>query len=419
MIKKSSLGLIILFCISSIVFADAIPEFDITKYDSLYKEGQYETIINELSELFKSYTEWIGPQVTEDIEIHARNLLADSYRMTGKYTQASIWYVMTIEGFFDSYAEYCFELMKRSATITGIKPKYRQSIPFLYYDGRLGANPSREKTLIRILAKLFDDTSLVQKKQYFKEMASYDKNNDWVTQLTKFCSGNLSLEKLWPSIPKEFIGTVSTYAGLSYEVSGDKTKARDLYQKALAQKGLNNIELLLAANKLGLFSLKIIYTTSGSPGYEFIRLTDVHSIKTSTAKFENNRLYSVQNLIDNDPKTVWVPESKKSGIGEWIEFSFDDPIPVTSINLVNGYAKSDTTFKNNNRIKTVTLEFSDGNKEKISLKDTMEPQTIEIGKTTQKVRVYIDEVYKGTKYDDTCLSEFDVKFETSTDQEDN
>jgi tetratricopeptide (TPR) repeat protein len=411
LIRKAAIGLIILFCISSIIFAEVTPKFDITRYDNLYKEGRYETIIQELSKLFKNYTDWIGPQVTEDVQIHTRNLLADSYRGIGKYTQASKWYAMTIEGFEDPYAIYCFEVMYRSATIIGIKSKYRQSVPFLHYDGRLGSNPSHEKTLIRILTKLTDDTSLVQKQQYFRDMASFDKNNDWVTQLTKYCSGGITLEELWPSISKENIGTVSTYAGLSLEISGKVLEAQELYRKALLQEKSDNIESLLAANRMGLFALKMIYSTIvNSNKYTYISLTDVYSVRVSSAKQEDGRLYSIQNLLDGDLKTAWVPDSKTSGIGEWAELSFDGPVQINSLTLTNGYAKNDVTFKNNNRINNATLIFSDGSKQQISLKDTMEPQKINVNKKSRTVRLIIDAVYKGIKYDDTCLSGMDVDF---------
>lgn len=413
--KKVAIGLVMLFCISSIIFADTTSGFDITRYDNLYKEGRYETTIKELSKLFNSYTSWKGPYVSEEVIIHTRNLLADSYRMMGKYTESSKWYAMTIEGYFDSYAEYCFQVMLRSSVVAGITPKYYRCVPYLNYDGRFGPNPTHEDTLIRILGKLTDDTSFIQKQQYFKEMASFDKNNDWVTHLTKYCSGDITLEDLWPSVPKEYIGTVSTYAGLCLEINGKLLEARELYKKALTQEKSDNIELLLAANRLGLFNLKMVYSTIVMPNkYSYISLTDVYSVKVSSAKLEDNRLYGVQNIIDRDSKTAWVPESQKSGIGEWIELSFDDAVQINSLVLTNGYAKSEEAFKNNNRIKNATLVFSDGSKQAVLLKDTMEPQKISINRNSRTVRLIIDSVYKGTKYDDTCLSEMDINFKSQT-----
>ncbi|MGE5581086.1 MAG: NADase-type glycan-binding domain-containing protein [Bacillota bacterium] len=373
---------------------------ELCDYDKLYSNGSYETVIKQLIPAIKDYESAKKSFIISSTVCHARNLVADSYRMLGKYTQAGVWYALTIDGYFDLYATHCFNVMEQTSVIIGKMVEDQKTIPD-HYDGRFKSNPLHERTLNVILFKLLDKSSVKQKQQYFRELASYDKNGDWVTQLTKFCAGDLPLEELWPSVPKEFMGTASTYAGFSLEVAGQVTKARDLYTQALSQKGSTNIELLLAANRLGLLSFKMIYSK---------QLSNIYAVKTSSAKLEENRLYSAYNLIDGDPKTAWVPTGNKSGIGEWVEFSFDEPMQVNSLNLTNGYAKSDESFTRNNRIKTVILEFGDGSKSKVTLKDTSKPQIIPVRKKTRTIRITISEVYKGTKYDDTCLSDVKLEF---------
>lgn len=374
---------------------------ELSDYDKLYSNGSYETIIKQLIPAIKAYESAKKSFITSSTVCHARNLVADSYRMLGKYTQAGIWYALTIDGYDDRYAAYCFQVIKRIASIEGKTFETIKNGP-IHYTGWLDSNPLHENTLGEILVKLLDSTTIQEKKQYFKELVSYDKNSDWVTQLTKFCAGDILLEELWPSVPKEFIGTASTYAGFSLEVAGQVTKARELYKQALSQQDSTNIELLLAANRMGLLSFKMIYSK---------HLSNIYAIKASSAKIEeNSRLYSVRNLIDRDSKTAWVPASNKSGIGEWVEFSFDEPMQVNSLNLTNGYAKSDESFTRNNRIKTAILEFGDGSKSKVTLKDTSKPQIIPVRKRTRTIRITISEVYKGTKYDDTCLSDVELEF---------
>lgn len=384
---------------------------ELSEFDSLYSNGDYETIVKQLIPAIKNYESAKKSFITSLTVCHARNLVADSYRMLGKYTQAGIWYALTSDGYFDSYASYCFQVMKRIASTEGRKVEAIKNGP-IHYTGWLDSNPLHADTLGEILVKYLDSSIFQEKQQYFHELASFDNNNDWVTQLTKFCAGDIPLEELWPSVPKEFVGTASTYAGFSLEVAGQVTKARELYKQALSQQGSPNIELLLAANRLGLLAFKMIYSKEVDKlsNYTVVSLSNIYATKASTAKLEDTRLYSAYNLVDDDPKTAWVPVSSKSGIGEWVEFSFDDPMKVDNLKIINGYVKSDIAFSNNNRVKTATLEFSDGSKKTILLKDTSKTQIIQIGKKTKTIRLTISEVYKGKVYDDTCLSDIDIQF---------
>lgn len=427
--RKILLASLLIFLIPSFIMGESKQGINISQYDALYKVGQYQDIINKLQDNFK-FTQkgnssqipvvWIGQKInlSESDYSHLLLIIADSYRMLQKYTKSSLLYADIIGyAFGDDYsniAEYSFIMYKKiGITEAWTPPGYVETAEIKqHYSGQFGANPQHELILEEILNKLTDNTSLNDKNKYFTELVSYDKNNDWVTELTRFCANNIPLDKLIAITPTENISTVNTYAGFYSDISGKNYIAQNLYQKALTQKKSDNIELLLAANKLGLFSLKIIYTKYGSIGKEVVNLTDIYSIKASSAKFEDNRLYTVQNLIDNNSKTAWVPDSKKSGIGEWIEISFDDPTQINNITLTNGYTKSDVTFKNNNRIKNATLIFSDGSKTKIILKDTMKPQTIKVNKKSRTIRIVIDEVYKGIKYDDTCLSGVDIDFKS-------
>lgn len=384
-------------------FADNTQDVSLSKYDKLYHEGNYGLILKELIFAVNQFENTKSLIVTASNVVHARNLVADSYRMLKKYNQAAQWYGGTNEGYFDNYAKYGFLLIKKISVIKG-KEEQTAVLKFQHYNGGAGSNPPHEGTLQIILGQLLNNHELTQKKIYLQEWASYDKNNDWVTSLTRFCAGDLKLDALTSIVPKENLTTAITYAGLSLEVSGEIAKARELYTQVLAEKS-NKIEALLAANRMGLLALKMIYTTeSGLTG-----LSNVYAVKVSSAKLEDARLYSASNLIDGDPKTAWVPVSNKSGIGEWVEFSFDDPMQVNSLLITNGYAKSTESFIRNNRIKTATLEFSDGSKSIITLQDTSKPQTIAIRKKTRTIRLIIDAVYRGTMYDDTCLSDVELE----------
>lgn len=134
--------------------------------------------------------------------------------------------------------------------------------------------------------------------------------------------------------------------------------------------------------------------------------------------------YEFYNLGDGDETTAWV--EGVSGYGEGSKIIYDtrllakdgcDPSRIDSITFVNGYAKSDATFRNNSRVKDVEILFlqqvKDGvyNDEtyKITLEDTAVPQTFYFtNQYVYWVTIIIKSVYPGKKYKDTALSEIKI-----------
>lgn len=123
--------------------------------------------------------------------------------------------------------------------------------------------------------------------------------------------------------------------------------------------------------------------------------------------------YKVENLCNCKPGTPWVEGVSGDGIGEGFIITF--PSVNTSENLypylliMNGYISYDKPYlyKQNNRIKKIKVTGVTSGKSKIlDVLDTPHPQTVDISFITEPedVRVEIAEVYKGTKYDDTCIN---------------
>jgi hypothetical protein len=63
---------------------------------------------------------------------------------------------------------------------------------------------------------------------------------------------------------------------------------------------------------------------------------------------------------DGALETAWVEGVAGPGTGEWIELSFPGTIEVHSIRVDVGYDRDAEIFGKNNRIKKVTLVFSNG-----------------------------------------------------------
>ena len=131
---------------------------------------------------------------------------------------------------------------------------------------------------------------------------------------------------------------------------------------------------------------------------------DVYSAEASS--YLDN--YFPINALDEDRNTAWVEGVTGDGINEWILLKSDSELEVNGIEIVNGYTKSDDLYMSNNRIKKVKLEFSDNTEIEKELEDDMSNyQTIAFEKTviTDYIKITIIEVYKGEKYNDTCISE--------------
>jgi hypothetical protein len=123
---------------------------------------------------------------------------------------------------------------------------------------------------------------------------------------------------------------------------------------------------------------------------------------------DHNIDHTANLLIDNKFSTAWVEGVPGDGIGEELLFTTDKENKLSSIDIVSGYAKTNKTYTSNNRVKTLELSFSDGSSVVEILKDkVMGYQRITFLRPilTNFVKFRILEVYKGTKYEDTCISE--------------
>lgn len=128
---------------------------------------------------------------------------------------------------------------------------------------------------------------------------------------------------------------------------------------------------------------------------------------------QNHNNYKAKSANDLSYLTAWVEGKEGSGIGEYIEFSFKNNSPrITSIIISNGYMKSDNTWKNNNRIKSLKLYVNGKVFGILSLTDSKTDQIFNLGTMGHNedgsdliLKFEILEVYKGDKYDDTAITE--------------
>jgi hypothetical protein len=118
--------------------------------------------------------------------------------------------------------------------------------------------------------------------------------------------------------------------------------------------------------------------------------------------------YYATQAADGVRDTYWCEGNKTgNGQGEWLEFVFDAPTRISAMSVCNGMCTTSETLKKGNAPSRVTLTFSDGSTQQLDLKALMPlPQKVTLTPvTTSSVKMRIDEIRKGTEYDDTCLSE--------------
>lgn len=128
----------------------------------------------------------------------------------------------------------------------------------------------------------------------------------------------------------------------------------------------------------------------------------------SSYLIEKNASYPVENLNEIDMDTPWVENAPGDGIGEGFTIVAAPLHKYSNLLLMNGYISFDKPYlySQNSRIKKLRIAGCDSGVSKIvDVLDTPHPQSVDISflPEIEDIRVEIEEVYKGTKYQDTCL----------------
>ncbi len=141
--------------------------------------------------------------------------------------------------------------------------------------------------------------------------------------------------------------------------------------------------------------------------------------------------YAPDKALDADQNTSWCKGKKGQGIGEFISVKLKEPVALMGLRIINGYGSTIKLYKANNRVRDyrLTLYLQNGQKRIIngSLEDnactddhpavpTPPGKCLDIensGETIEFEKVYcvaaykfeIQSVYKGEKYNDTCIAD--------------
>ena len=139
---------------------------------------------------------------------------------------------------------------------------------------------------------------------------------------------------------------------------------------------------------------------------------DEYSVNSSSYLVEKTTKYDGQNFyVDNSLLLPWVENKNDEGIGEWIEFEIKESTDIDAFLISNGYVNFEKPylFQANNRVKKIRIQSQDNDIDfTVILKDTSQFQEVKLPKTLSSgkkiIRFIIEEVYKGNKWNDTCIN---------------
>ncbi len=151
----------------------------------------------------------------------------------------------------------------------------------------------------------------------------------------------------------------------------------------------------------------------------FMAQTDSAYVKSVTAtselvegQYDGKYLYPPINILDGDFSTVWCEaDAKGPGIGEAVTVEFAEPVSFDEIQIVNGFASGNNYYTKNNRVAVFQLtqvakkHFQQKEYTLEDNKPDWQPVKFALPQTAQTLTFKLVSVYKGSKYDDTCLGD--------------
>ncbi len=152
------------------------------------------------------------------------------------------------------------------------------------------------------------------------------------------------------------------------------------------------------------------------------------------------KIYEAANVLRQNRNRAWAEGADGAGIGESITYrqrckysilnefegiskenrnpQIDGFMRYSEICIVNGYAKNQTVWEENGRVKTLLMLVEGKPYAYLQLEDTILPQYFTLPEDDIKVlsgemiefEFVIEDVYSGTHYEDTCITGIVMEF---------
>ena len=206
----------------------------------------------------------------------------------------------------------------------------------------------------------------------------------------------------------------------------------EIIEKAIKEKDHVNTEIipLIKAEQLAYTEDELVFHEGDAPWNEnFERIGEPIAMgKTLQSK---NDIYHIKKIMDYDIATAWVEGEEGQGIGSEFGFKIQyvpNVLPQTVFKgncyIINGYYKTEKTWSTNSRVKKLQAYINNKPLALIELNDFRGIQVFNLApfykrieneptkehlpllKVNDILSFKILEVYPGTKYEDTSISEF-------------
>ncbi|MCG8572062.1 MAG: hypothetical protein MJB14_18150 [Spirochaetes bacterium] len=129
------------------------------------------------------------------------------------------------------------------------------------------------------------------------------------------------------------------------------------------------------------------------------------TVTASSVLEEGKKRHSAERITYSSEDGAWVEGKPGPGLGEFIILEFDTAIHTLIIS--NGFVSVERPelYEYNNRIKKIRVSSNQPDFSfDAELKDNANFQMLTLPKETKKVKLKIHSIYKGSKWDDTCLN---------------
>lgn len=127
-------------------------------------------------------------------------------------------------------------------------------------------------------------------------------------------------------------------------------------------------------------------------------------------------LYAPAQVVAPSLHSAWCEGVPGDGKGEWLELDLKHPMTSDAgfdIEILPGYAANHAAFLKNNRPRTLAVSINgDQTTRQLALQDYDKFQSFYFkwqGKPVKKIRLALQDAYKGTQYTDTCITDIAVR----------
>jgi hypothetical protein len=153
--------------------------------------------------------------------------------------------------------------------------------------------------------------------------------------------------------------------------------------------------------------------TPGASWYDEARDKVARVYASSSLSSQGSNSYRAANIHDFNHETAWVEGVQGHGIGQYVVYEFEMSCPrITTVYILNGYVKSNSAWSANSRVKKLKVYYNNKPIAILELQNSRSMQWFDIGTVGRtgsgprwSLKFEILEVYPGTKYQDTVISD--------------